>query len=181
MHYLAREMFKRNPFGHYLFLKKWLFKDVIDKRWEKYGGLKTIHQMIDHKDLLKEYFDKCKYYLVRNDSQFFCHAGFNHKRVITKQKKLTFSINRQLYKTAIKYGKQGLKFKPIFDENNTVNIKEIFIGHSPTKNYLPSFNSNVINVDTGAGNGGKLTLMDVDTKKYVQAKHSSKYYGLCLK
>jgi serine/threonine protein phosphatase 1 len=167
--------------NHDLFLKKWLTKGVIDDRWLKVGGLETLEILDHHRDLVLEYLDKTKYYHLLDDEKFFCHGGFNHKRIITKQKKLTFAINRQMYKTACQYAKQKLKFKPIYDKDDTIKIKEIFIGHTPTKNHLPAFKSNVINVDSGAGNGGKLTLMDVYSKKYVQAMYSSKCYKLELK
>ena len=167
--------------NHDLFIKKWINRGVIDPRWVRFGGLDTLEHLDKYKDLLLEYFDKAKYYHLLDDNKFFCHGGFNHKRVITKQKKLTFAINRQMFKTAIKYEKQKLKFKPIFNNENIIKIKEIFIGHTPTRNYHPAFKSNVINVDTGAGNGGKLTLMDVYSKKYIQGTHSSKCYETLLK
>lgn len=166
--------------NHDLFLKRWLLKGETDKRWKKMGAHETIKLLNPYKDLLNEYFKKAVYYHVIED-KFFCHGGFNHKRVIKKQKKLTFAINRQLYKTAIKYEKQKLKVKPVYDSENNLKINEIFIGHTPTKKHLPTFYSNVINVDSGAGNGGKLTLMNIHNKQYVQSNFSSKCYKTVLK
>lgn len=154
--------------NHDLFLKKWLDRGIIDERWKKIGAKHTIDALYDYKPELKEYFSKAVYYHVQ-DGMIFTHGGFNHKRLITKQRKLNFAINRNMYRTSKQYARQNIKFKPIFDEKNSVEIDCIFIGHSPTENYLPAFNSNLINLDTGAGNGGKLTMIDIYSKKYVQS------------
>lgn len=154
--------------NHDLFLKKWLDKGIVDERWKKLGAYETISKLKDYKKELKQYFALAVPYYVQ-DNMIFTHGGFNHKRLITKQRKLNFAINRNMYRTSKQYANQNIKFKPIYDENNSIEINYIFIGHSPTDNYLPAFNSNLINIDTGAGNGGKLTMMDVYTKRYVQS------------
>ena len=49
---------------------------------------------------------------------------------------------------------------------------EIFIGHTPTLTFdkeVPQKFCNVWAMDTGAGCRGRLTIMDVDTKKYWQS------------
>jgi len=154
--------------NHDLFLKKWLEKNTIDDRWLKVNGEETIALFSNYKDELNIYFKKAKPYKLYKEI-FICHGGFNQNRVLTKQKQLIFSINRQLYKTSFAYKKTGMKFNPIFNEKNTRKISYIIIGHTPTKNCLPEFNSNLINIDTGAGNNGKLTIMDLDNFKYWQS------------
>ena len=75
--------------------------------------------------------------------------------------------------------------------------KEIFLGHTSTNNWnckayypewddpnqkqnapitVPMNRCNVWNIDTGAGWGGKLTIMDVDTKEYWQSDLVSELY-----
>lgn len=154
--------------NHDLFLKKWVEKGIIDKRWEKLGAYDTIESLEPYKEELNHYFSISKYYHIQ-DNMIFTHGGFNHRRLITKQRKLNFAINRNMYRTSKQYANQNIKFKPIYDEKNSIQIDYIFIGHSPTENYLPAFNSNLINIDTGAGNGGKLTMMDIYSKKYCQS------------
>jgi serine/threonine protein phosphatase 1 len=161
--------------NHDLFLKQWTYTSKIDKRWTAIGGMKTVSLFVDYIDELKIYFEKARpFFIVEN--KILCHGGFNHKRLIVKQRNLNFSINRSMYKTSKKYRKNGLKFKIIYDELDSIKLKEIIVGHNPTKNYLPEFNANLINIDTGAGNGGKLTIMDIDTKRYYQSKKSSFFY-----
>lgn len=161
--------------NHDLFLKKWLETGQIDKRWLKLNGLETIKKFKGHEEFLDEYFKKAKYYYLIDDV-FLCHGGFNHKRVITKQKKLNFAINRSLFQISQQYKRSRIKFKPVYNEDNNVAINKIIIGHSVTNNYLPAFNSNLINIDTGAGNGGKLTMMDINTNKYIQSSYSKSLY-----
>ncbi len=50
--------------------------------------------------------------------------------------------------------------------------KEIFIGHTSTVNWgvmVPMNACNVWNMDTGGGYGGKLSIMDVDSKEFWQS------------
>lgn len=165
--------------NHDLYLMKYLNSGKINPNWLKQGGEKTLKILKESSDYdflkLSDYFRLSKYYHIIED-KMFCHGGFNQNRLITKQKLTTFSINRRLSKLAKNYHKQGLKIKPIFDEQNSIKIKEIFVGHSPTKNLKPSFYANLINVDTGAGSMGCLTLMNVYNKQYVQSNKCTKYY-----
>jgi len=57
---------------------------------------------------------------------------------------------------------------------------EVFIGHISTSHYDPTLKPvnacNVWNLDQGCGYEGKLTLMNIDTKEYVQSDKVSKLY-----
>ena len=94
--------------NHDLFLRKYIFEDQMSDRWLNQGGETTLDVLEEDPDIvddLKLYFDMCKYYHVYED-KIFCHGGFNHNRLITKQKSKTFSINRHLNKVAKKYDRQ---------------------------------------------------------------------------
>ena len=80
-----------------------------------------------------------------------------------------------MYTLAKTYHQQKRKI-PVSFRGTGIIIDEIFIGHSTTRNFKPDFVSNLINVDTGIKCGGKLTLMDVDTKQYIQSKNTEYYY-----
>ncbi len=143
----------------------------------KFGGLKTVSIIKENPVLinkLKVYFNKCKLYQIYKD-KIFMHGGFNHKKPIDNQNNNSFAFNRQLFKIAKKYDRQKIKI-PIAFENNTIEINEIFIGHSTTKKMIPVRYSNLINVDTGAGSVGFLTLMEVKNKNYIQSRNILKYY-----
>lgn len=156
--------------NHDLFLEHWVNTNIIDKRWVKINNYKTIQSIKDRKyakKILKKYFDKCKPYYIFED-MFFCHAGFNPKKYVEKQKHLTYSINRTLWKIAKQYDRQKLKIK--IKTNTNKLIKNIFIGHSVCKSKKPETYSNVTCLDTGILSDGYLTIMDIDNKKYWQSK-----------
>lgn len=158
--------------NHDLFLKEYVNNGRIDKRWVKIGGLETIDLIGCGKNLnlIRDFFSSFKYYRIYKD-KFLCHGGFNQKRPISKQKKLTFSINRHLYDTAKKYERIGKKIKILdYSEINT-----IVIGHSTTKNKKPAFMSNLINIDTGCGHNGYLTILDLDRLEYIQSSKIKKH------
>lgn len=110
-----------------------------------------------------------KYYLLRlkpfhiQDQNVFVHAGFDCHEPISQQGIDTLCWDSSLWRNAIMYtGKD--KICPLYNE--------IFIGHTSTTYYnttKPMHYSNVWLMDTGAGKGGVLTLMNVDTKEYWQA------------
>ena len=163
--------------NHDLFLMEFLKYGTINDEWIKFSGQSTIEKLLSNeslKPLLKQYFSKADYYHV-HDNKIFLHGGFNPKRAIDAQRKRKFSLNRKLYSLAKTYDQQKRKIPVSFKDAGIV-VDEIFIGHSTTRNFKPDFVSNLINVDTGIKCGGKLTIMDVDSKQYIQSKNTSHYY-----
>ena len=59
--------------------------------------------------------------------------------------------------------------------------KRLIIGHTEMRNHKPyvSKKYSLVNVDTGAGSFGRLTLMDIDSGKTWQSRKSMKLYGYC--
>lgn len=164
--------------NHDLYLLDFLRKGTPKDEWINRGGdvtLKVIEKNPEAINSLDRYFSKSKYYHIE-DGKIFCHGGFNHNRTIKGQKKMKFAINRKLYRTSIKYDKQNLKFDVKYDYDDSLPINEIFIGHSTTKNFRPDFRANLINLDTGAGSVGHLTIMDVNKKSYIQSRKIEKIY-----
>lgn len=109
------------------------------------------------------------------DNNFFVHGGFNRHYTIKENMKTkhVFWWDRDLFSSAMsaQSGGQKLKFKEEF--------KNIFIGHTQTtywKQDTPFFVDKVINIDTGAGWNGKLTIMDVDTHEYWQSDDTNGLY-----
>ena len=61
--------------------------------------------------------------------------------------------------------------------NTLYNFKKIFIGHTPTlyfNSFHPINKGGVMNVDTGSGKGGVLTIMNIDTEEYWQSEFPEK-------
>lgn len=112
-------------------------------------------------------------YYKDEEDNLFIHGGFNRHYPLNEHLPHIFWWDRDLFSAALssKDVKHPLKFKEKF--------KNIFIGHTQTtywKTNKPIFADIVINIDTGAGWGDKLTIMDVDTKEYWQSDMANDLY-----
>jgi len=115
------------------------------------------------------FFEKSRLYYIDEDSRLFVHAGFDWKTrfIDQKENKEILLWDRTLFAAASVYKRYGKRF----DE-----FSEIFIGHTPTqvmRKSIPIHFSNLWMMDTGICHGGKLTIMDIETKKYWQSKRVS--------
>lgn len=114
------------------------------------------------------------YYHDKERHDLFVHAGFSYG-VSIEQNRQKWPTNlywdRQLWSNALKTNGKKLK---TFDKFN-----RIFIGHTSCfhrRNGLPMARGGVINLDTGAGWEGKLTLMNIDTLRYWQSDLVTELY-----
>lgn len=113
----------------------------------------------------EQFLDKMIDYYISDDNIIFTHGGFDRLKKVESQISNVFQWDRELVNQAMSCtNKQKLK--------TVDNFKEIFIGHTPTIYWdikEPIIKGGVVNVDTGSGKGGKLTIMDIDTKEYWQS------------
>ena len=101
--------------------------------------------------------------IVLFDNKCFVHGGLNLNFLIEEHSEESLCRDRTLSELQME-SKEPLKSKNGFDE--------IFIGHTPSIVYnisTPIIKNGIINVDTGCGKGGLLTVMNIDTKEYFQA------------
>jgi serine/threonine protein phosphatase 1 len=64
---------------------------------------------------------------------------------------------------------------------NFCDFNDIYIGHTPTMNWetdKPMRAVNILNIDIGARQGGRLTIMDIHTKEYRQSDAVEELYGV---
>jgi len=109
---------------------------------------------------------------IDTENNLFIHGGFNRHYYIddpTHNDESVFIWDRDLFTSALSYASmRNNEFK--FKMKN--NFKEVFIGHTPTTYYdstTPINAANIWNLDTGCGKGGLLTLMNLETKEFVQS------------
>jgi serine/threonine protein phosphatase 1 len=125
-------------------------------------------------------FAKMQLYHIDDKGRCFVHAGFNRFLPFTGQIPSTYFWDRELWASALSWqvaerlhpGPPPFKIKTHFEE--------IFLGHTPTTMWnitVPMQGANVYNLDTGAGQSGKLTIMEVATKKYWQSDPIGTLYG----
>ncbi len=111
-----------------------------------------------------EFLANAKIWHLENN-KLFVHGGFNPEYPLEESPKETFLWDRTLITKAVSLNHTKPDLKIGFYD-------EIYIGHTPTTNFgfnTPQKFCNVWAMDTGAGHGHKLTIMDVDTKEFWQA------------
>lgn len=115
-----------------------------------------------------EFFEKQLDYFVDEEQRLFVHAGYDPTQLISTQEASLLNNSRVYYRMMQWAEQNALEFP--FDING---FSEVFIGHSPTiKDYnhdRPVHIQHLWNVDQGCKSRGRLTLMNVETKEYVQS------------
>ncbi len=132
--------------------------------WLEHGGMATIKSYKDGiPDSHKNLFLEAKYYYVTSDYKLIIHAGFKPGVPLNPINYVSYCMNRDLVNSAIK----AINNKQDF---NIPDFTEVFVGHSPTINYIkepiPIRAGNFYMLDTGAAFNGVLTIMDIDSKQY---------------
>jgi serine/threonine protein phosphatase 1 len=116
----------------------------------------------------KFYQDQLPYFIDENNN-LFIHGGFNRHLKIKNQDPNVFIWDRDLWLSALSFQSMKnneYKFK-IKD-----NFNHVYIGHTPTQYHgsdRPMTAANITNLDTGAGKGGILTIMNLETKEIYQS------------
>ena len=169
--------------NHDAWAEEWLNTDQADSEWVRHGGKETINS---YEGASKEqienhlwFFSKMPYYVRDRDNRLFVHAGFSSMHGPDQEHfDSNFFWDRTLWELALATD-NNLKKDSKFYPKRLKIYKEVFIGHTPTTNYdieIPMQAHNVWNVDTGAAFRGRLTALDVETKKYWQSDPVWKLY-----
>ena len=118
-------------------------------------------------DTHKKFFSNQMNYYIDSNNRLFVHAGINPLEFIHEQYEEDFYWDREMIKRAI-HVEPG---KRMMDVNG---FKQIFIGHTPTLNFQwhpendkPIYAAQVVDCDTGACFGGKLSLIDITTDEHI--------------
>ncbi|WP_185956425.1 metallophosphoesterase family protein [Changchengzhania lutea] len=162
--------------NHDVWCENWLKTGDIDPIWHIHGGKETIASYTfisaEEKETHLNFFEKMPLYHINADMRLFIHAGFTSMHGVTKEVfKPAFYFDRTLWEMALTMDK-GITEDSTLYPNRLKHYKEIYIGHTPTINfdcYVPMNAANVWNVDTGAAFYGKLSGIDLDTKKVFQS------------
>lgn len=141
------------------------------------SGFKTSLNSTDIPPHHRHFFWNQVLYHIDSENRCFVHAGFYRYISFKQQKESAYYWDRTLWLEALSY----LEESPTKTAYETIlTFKEIYIGHTPTTGWetdKPMNAFNIYNLDTGAGNGGRLTIMDVDTKVYWQSDLASRSRG----
>jgi serine/threonine protein phosphatase 1 len=186
--------------NHDEWTREWIIFGIGANIWKTQGGLATIESYTNtgyvNKESHREFFNKLENYYIDDQNRAFVHGGFtSHRGLGHEPYQSNYYWDRTLWEGA-------LASKGSWDNNPDLipymmkrlsKHKEIYIGHTSTTmwNYKNGFIEggtigtkvttpinacNVWNLDTGAGWGGKLTIMDIDTKEFWQSDFVSDLY-----
>lgn len=128
-------------------------------------------------DSHKEFFKNQVNYYIDKDKNLFIHGGFDRHLPIKGQMERIYYWDRDLFLAALSHSHMRDNDKHPFKTKD--KFKEIFIGHTPTTYWdveTPMHAANIWNVDTGVAKGGKLTIMDVETKEFWQSDTTKNFY-----
>ncbi len=121
----------------------------------------------------RSFFNNQVDYHLTEDNILFVHGGIPlDEGDLEEVDPNVLHWDREMLNEALRAMQKGKKLKFIRD------YKKIYIGHTPTLYFNtlePMFVGDVINIDTGSGKGGPLTIMDIDTGQYWQSKHTLRY------
>ena len=155
------------------------------------GGFKSYITFYDIPESHRDFFKKGVYYYeakYNGEKHLYVHGGYNRHFAIDNQHHNYSDIliwDRDLFAQAKSYASmKGYKEeKPKFKLEG--DYDHVFIGHTSTSNwrdkqgkpiYTPIIAGPVINLDTGGGWDGVITVMDVQSKQYYQSDFLYKLY-----
>ncbi len=160
--------------NHDVWCHDWLRTGEINDNWFHHGGKITLESYMDleTKSQHPDFFAKMKDYYIDEKNRLYIHAGFSSMHGPSKEHYQTnYSWDRTLWEMALTMDKRIEKDSKSYPKRLLL-FNEIYIGHTPTLNYdveFPMQGCNVWNVDTGAAFYGKLSCIDIDTKKCFQS------------
>lgn len=142
-------------------------KEKVNMKWYRQGG-KAIFQAYQRfpKNLIRRHFEDffCQQqpYFEDEANNLYVHAGYNPDQPIASQDPEFLIWDRELWGEYM----------------SATGYKECFIGHTPTlsESTEPCRHGNVWNLDQGAAYSGRLSMMNVRTKKFVQSDVVRKLY-----
>jgi len=159
--------------NHDLWALKWATSGWKEDIWLKQGGRATV-ESYQGKPMPQAHLDflKAASFWFEDEERVFVHGGFDPEKPISAQDKEKFVWDRTLIYHAGQINIVNPNYK--FSE-----FKEIYVGHTPTTKFnslIPLNLCNVWDLDTGAGWGEKLSIMNVETKEFWQSDLTSGLY-----
>jgi len=170
--------------NHDVWCENWL-KDEndVNSSWFMHGGKETMDSYDGFSPQEKKehliFFKNMQMYYLDDENRLFLHAGFTSMHGVVKESyPLNFCTDRTLWEMALAMDRK-IDFDHHLYPKRLKLYKEIYIGHTPTTNYVESEPMNAINVwniDTGAAFKGKVTGMNIDTKAFFQSDNLPSLY-----
>ena len=152
--------------NHDAWALEWMTTGQMQELWVEQGGQATLRSynykvIQEHVMFLKT---AVRYYLDE-ENRLFVHGGIDLTIPLCENTADTCMWDRNLIRYAFATRNDKTPLAPQY--------KEIFVGHTTTSRMDPTLKPiiarGIIDLDTGAGWEGKLTIMDAETKEYWQS------------
>lgn len=168
--------------NHDAWCEEWLAGLGPDPSWLAHGGRATVESYggIKPADRIRHlaFLGRMRPYFEDGD-RLFVHAGFSSMHgPAMEHYESNFFWDRTLWEMALAVDDRLSKDSPFYPKRLQL-YQEIYIGHTPTTNYgldIPMQRCNVWNIDSGAAFTGKVSMIDIMTKKIVQSDTVQRLY-----
>ena len=168
--------------NHDTWCEEWLAGLGPDPNWLFHGGRATVESYngIKPADRIRHlaFFGRMRPYFEA-DGRLFIHAGFSSMHgPAMEHYESNYFWDRTLWEMALAVDHRIPK-ESFFYPQRLQLYQEIYIGHTPTTNYdrdMPMQACNVWNIDTGAAFNGKISMLEIASKKLIQSDIVQKLY-----
>jgi len=184
--------------NHDAWAHKWFETGIALVPWVQQGGDETIESYKGKHDKMNDHYEKfwrkqVNFY-VDDNNRAFVHGGFSSSKGLGHDlDESNYYWDRDLWELALMQDRNRLPQERILNptaSNRFYKYSEVYLGHTSTTSWkakgnvkeskdsnqilngkitVPMNRCNVWNMDTGGGWGGKLTIMDIDSKEYFQS------------
>ncbi|MGE8430684.1 MAG: metallophosphoesterase [Sphingobacterium sp.] len=123
-------------------------------------GYKTSINASDIPESHKNFFKNQKLYYIDEQNRCFVHAGFDRKKSFFDQEEYKYYMDRGFWINAMRLNCKNSR------NRNPTDFRHIFIGHTPTTRWditIPITTFEITNLDTGASQQGKLTILELQS------------------
>lgn len=157
--------------NHDYWAREWALSGKVSRDWLFQGGETTMASYPDglpkaHLNLLQQ---ACNYF--EEEGRLFVHGGIQPDVPLEEQSLETFLWDRSLIYHALEKEKKG-------DHHPCTSFREVFVGHTPTINFNSSYPIHACEIwllDTGAGWGGPVTFMELESKEIFQSDPAERF------
>jgi serine/threonine protein phosphatase 1 len=162
--------------NHDAWVEGWLRGEPSETTWLNNGGAQSIASY-EHIDAARRlvhlnFYERMPGYYIDDENRLFIHAGFTSMHGPERERfTANYYWDRTLWEMAIIMDMRVKKHSKLYPKRLLL-YKEIYIGHTPTINYdveVPMHACNVWNVDTGAAFYGRISALNIKTKKFWQS------------
>jgi len=169
--------------NHDLWCERWLRDSSTEQAWLAHGGAATIksYETVSNAEKTKHlrFLEDMPLYYLDNQRRLFLHAGFTAENGVEEEDvPQNLFYDRTLWQIAMQAEANEISSDEPY-LRRFKNYNEIFIGHTPTLRFdqdTPMKALNVWNIDTGAAFTGKLSAIDVNSKKIFQSEPVTDFY-----